>query len=585
MTFQEQLTAYIRAVKSTNKELAEAAHVSTGTVGRWRTGKNLPGRDSVLLARVVDGLASLSAARETGLSREQIESGLLATLEETPAVPYETWLARLNTLLQKLEINGTELARGLNYDPSYIYRILGGARHPADVELFTEKAAAFLAERFDRGDERETVSAALNLPAETLTQPGALYGALMAWLGSEQEPQPGNPVRQFLETMDAFDPDEYIRVLRFDDIRLTEAPFRLPEARTYTGLAGIRESELDFIRATVASPSTEDCILYSDMPMEEMARDMAFSKKWMLGRAMMLRKGLRLILIHNLNRPLREMMLGLESGIPLYMTGQIAPYYLPGTQNEVFTHFLNVSGAAALVGEGIAGHHDQARYTLTVSDGDVRYYREKAAFLLQKAKPLMRIYRADAAEAFRKELSRMWQGDARMVCGSLPLFTIGEAALTAVLRRAGCGREEIGRAQAYRQESLTRAQRLLAHHRLLLEIPRQDPGSFERQPLRLWLSEIFSDRDVFYTYAEYEAHLAATLAFAAQSEGCSVRMNPAPSFRNITFTIIGQRCVIVSKDKSPTVHFIIHHPRVVQAFRQFIPPVTEPAGNEGEPQK
>ena len=45
------------------------------------------------------------------------------------------------------------------------------------------------------------------------------------------------------------------------------------------------------------------------------------------GLAAILKKGLRLNMVHDLNRPYAEMMLGLESWIPLYMTGQIAPWY------------------------------------------------------------------------------------------------------------------------------------------------------------------------------------------------------------------------------------------------------------------
>ena len=44
--------------------------------------------------------------------------------------------------------------------------------------------------------------------------------------------------------------------------------------------------------------------------------------------ALMLKKGLHLYQIHNLDRSFDEMMLGLESWIPMYMTGLISPYYL-----------------------------------------------------------------------------------------------------------------------------------------------------------------------------------------------------------------------------------------------------------------
>ena len=50
-------------------------------------------------------------------------------------------------------------------------------------------------------------------------------------------------------------------------------------------------------------------------------------------------KGLHLDQIHHLDRSFEEMMLGLESWIPMYMTGQISPYYLKSDPGNVFHHF------------------------------------------------------------------------------------------------------------------------------------------------------------------------------------------------------------------------------------------------------
>ena len=66
---------------------------------------------------------------------------------------------------------------------------------------------------------------------------------------------------------------------------------------------------------------------------------------------MMIRKGLHLHVIHNLNRPFEEIMMGLSGWIPLYMTGQISPYYFDRIANPVFSQLNNVSGAAALDGQ------------------------------------------------------------------------------------------------------------------------------------------------------------------------------------------------------------------------------------------
>lgn len=122
----------------------------------------------------------------------------------------------------------------------------------------------------------------------------------------------------------------------------------------------------------------------SDMPMEDMAEDVDFGKKWMFAIAMTLKKGLHLNIIHNLDRPFEEMMLGLESWIPIYMTGQISPFYFKNANTNIYGHLNYVSGTVALNGESINGYHSDGKYYLTTNKSEIAYYKSKADHLLKK---------------------------------------------------------------------------------------------------------------------------------------------------------------------------------------------------------
>lgn len=576
MNFRDQLIEYMTLIGCTNKELADAAGIGTGTVGRWRTGKNEPSPDSELLGRLIDGLYRLAVKNGVGLSREAIAQSLRETLHTVLTVDYDTFIGNLNTLLQKLDIRGGELARHLNFDQSYIYRILNGTRRPAEPDKFTSNIARYIVGKYGKGESLFIMASLFGRDAEELAQEHHLYDAIIAWLGSNSPVAADDPMQQFLEKLDAFSLDEYIRIIRFDDIKLTTLPFQLPTTKVYCGLREMMESELDFMKATILSKSMQDCILYSDMPMEVMAKDPDFPKKWMMGRAMMLKKGLHLIIIHNVNRPFAEMMLGLEGYIPMYMTGQIAPYYLPKATNDVFHHFLNVSGAAALVGDAIAGHHEKGRYTLTKSKEDVSYFREKAELLLSKALPLMQTYRSDKAAEFQQVLRQLWQEESRrMTFSSLPLFTMSEELLQKILLRNGASLSDRERIMAYHAAYRDDADKLLQKYRISMKVPLFTETAFHENPPCLCLSEIFVEEDICYTYEEYKQHLQQTFFFAEQYENCHIQTSDVPSFRNISFSIIGSKCVVVSKDKSPTIHFVIHHPKMVQAFKNFIPPIVD----------
>ena len=52
----------------------------------------------------------------------------------------------------------------------------------------------------------------------------------------------------------------------------------------------MREGELDFLKHTVLSKSMEPLHLCCDMPVEDMAQDEEFAKKYMFGLAMVLKK-------------------------------------------------------------------------------------------------------------------------------------------------------------------------------------------------------------------------------------------------------------------------------------------------------
>ena len=199
----------------------------------------------------------------------------------------------------------------------------------------------------------------------------------------------------FLQKLNDFDLGEYIRAIRFDDLKVPTLPFQLPTSKSYYGVEEMKAGELDFLKATALSRSKQEVFMCSDMQMDDMAKDAEFSKKYMFGLAAMLKKGLHLNVVHNLNRPFNELMLGLECWIPLYMTGQISPYYLHGVHNRIFCHFLNVSGAAALSGESISGCHAHGKYYLTKNRDELAYYKKRATDILKKAHPLMEIYREE----------------------------------------------------------------------------------------------------------------------------------------------------------------------------------------------
>lgn len=531
---------------------------------------------SAVLAALSDALADMAKAKALpDMDADTLYSAFLQC-DEYAGTDKKMLRENFNALIEVMGLSVAKLCRCANYDPSAIFRFRRGERQPAEPEQFAAAVASYVSREMDGPAQREVAAALLGCAAEDLSDRAAYCRRVQDWLLGSHAPREDS-VSRFLTKLDEFDLNAYIRSVHFDELKVPVAPFQLPTSRSYSGLRQMMDSELDFMKAAVLSRSTEPVFLYSDMPMTEMAQDPEFPKKWMFGMALLLKKGLRLQIIHNIDRNLPEMMLGLESFIPMYMTGQIEPYYFKAPQGGVFLHFLRVSGTAALTGEAVSGHHSEGRYYLTNNRAEVAYYRRRADALLENAKPLMEIYRADGASrlnAFLLADSRT-PGRRRCVLSAPPLYTADPAFLTAMLQRHDVPAPDQERILAHAKSRREQAETILRDNEMVLALPRLTEEAFERYPMSLPLSGSFYERDIPYTYQEYLEHIDQTEQFAAVHPRCRLELTADSTFRNLQIVMHEGRWAMVSKEKSPAIHFVIRHAKLRSAIESFEPPLVE----------
>ncbi len=573
MQFQEQLDQYMRELDCSGKELAEASGLSAAIISRYRSGSRLPSQKSDSIERLAQGLHTVSQRRGRELTVLEIRGSLERSLlrEKPPALSPEHFSA----LLGAMEVSPAELAQALSYDASYISRVRSGQRSPADAVAFAEGVSEFICTRYSR-EACGKLLPLMDCQEEELTDGAALAQAITEWLLREKNGQ-SQQATAFLTKLDDFDLEEYIEAIHFRDIRLPSFPVLFPNSKTYYGVEQMKLGELDFLKLTVLSRQTGHVFMCSDMPMEDMAQDGDFAKKWMFGLAAMLKKGLELRMVHNLNRPFAEMMLGLESWIPLYMTGQVRPYYLPGVHNSLFCRLLYVSDGAALAGECLSGSHDHGKYELSRGREELRYYRQRETDLMKKAQPLMEIFRKEEQERFAAFLLGDMQQSGRRhgILSVPPIYTISPELLAEILERNGFSPEE--RADIERQVAGLRemAETILARETIFDELHALTPEEFQRRGAKLSLSGVFCEKPAAYTYEEYRAHLALTERYAETHSGYRLNTQLAPAFHNIQISILEGRWAVVSKEGSPVIHFVIRHPRLREAIEQMVLPMVE----------
>ena len=558
MKFCDVLNKYLNLIGCSSKDLANAAGLSESIVSRYKNGTRVPNSTNLKKISKAFEMLSDNKYKMNDIYKE------FNCIFDSSNIDFEIVRGNLNILIDTFSINVRELAKALNFDASYLSRIRSGERVPFNKEEFVNSFINFVLKKYDSKLDNDNFKKLIGneITVENLRQ----------WILTNKNDEVIN-IDKFLYNLDDFDLNQYIKAIKFDKLKVPNIPFYKARCKNYYGIEEMKNGELDFFKATVLSKNKEDIFMCSDMPMEDMAQDIDFGKKWMFAIAMGLKKGLHLNIIHNLDRPFNEMMLGLESWIPIYMTGQISPYYLKDVSTNVYHHFNYVSGVVALTGECIDGAHNKGKYYLTNNSKEVGYYREKSELLLKKANSLMDIYNKDDENTFKKfrDKDRKTVGRRKRILASLPLFTMSNDLLKRILINNNISDEDIKTIIKYKNE-LNKSTKEVLERSIITDCIHKFDKSSE---CYLELEGMFYKDKVKYNYEEYMEHFKMTKKFAKENKNYRLEISKNKTFKNISISILENKYVIISKSFNPVIHFVIRHPKLVSAISEFRPLVVE----------
>ena len=558
MKFCDVLNKYLNLIGCSSKDLANTAGLSESIVSRYKNGTRVP--NSTNLKKISKAFEMLS---DNKYKMNDIYKEFNCIFDGSN-IDFEIVRGNLNKLIETFNINARGLAKALNFDASYLSRIRNGERIPSNKEAFVSSLAAFVLKKYEIQSYKDSYYLLFN-EKEKIT-----LSKIREWIITNKKEEVSD-VDNFLSTLDEFNLNDYIKAIKFDELKVPNIPFYKARCKTYYGVEEMKKGELEFFKATVLSKSKEDIFMCSDMPMEDMAEDKEFGKKWMFAIAMCLKKGLHLNIIHNLDRPFNEMMLGLESWIPIYMTGQVSPYYLKEVKNSVYHHFNYVSGVVALTGECIKGYHDKGKYYLTNNSRELEYYREKSNLLLKKANSLMDIYSSEDLDKFERFLENESKtvGNRKRILTTLPLFTISDLILKKILRENNIDSNDVSRIIRYKKEQEKVISTILKHSVITDNICKYNKNDFS--------DDVYLDIDgikVKYKYEEYVEHFNSTKEFSKKNANYKISISEK-TFSNITISILEDNYAIISKKSNPVIHFVIRHPKLVGAISEFRPLVID----------
>lgn len=565
MMFHEELRKSLDEMNCTHKELAEAGNLPASTVNRYVSGKRVPEQRSEQLEKILDGLQILSNRKKyTGFSRENFYKILEKQLEIT-SFDYERFRKNLNMLIDTLEIKVSKMTKELYYEPSYIQRIKSGQRRPADPEDFAGKVAAYILEHHIA--DRTGIRQLLGVEKDKIRNDEEAVKALEEWLCTGEDPLV-DPTDIFLRKIDEFDLNECLHKIDKSGESYVTLPFTT--RKIYYGKEGMMKAEMNFIRLTLASESMEPSIHYSDMPVENIFGNPEFCNRWIEGLMLLQKKGLKLVVIHNMSRSLHELLLGMEKWIPVYMAGQMESYCLYQSRRNNFCNGIRVSGAVALREGAVRGFDEDSKYYVTEKKEEVAYYNKQIRNLISRSNVLMKVYREENKQEFSRFLleDQKEQGKRRNILPSLPLYTMSEATLDEIISENYFSSEFIRELKYYYLNQKIRVEDILKHSEMENEVAVQEETNIES--CFIPLAGIFGGQELWYAADLYKKHLEETRNFAASHTNYILIENSAPKFRNLQVSIMDENWIMLSKTKNPTIHFVIQEPKLCKTVWKMI---------------
>lgn len=563
MTFDEYLNLIIEEIGCTSKEISFESKISEAVISRYRNGDRIPKYNSDKYKNLINAIIVLSKKYNiNSLNYKDIDSNFSEILNKNN-IDFDIFRNNLNILINELNINANDLSKNIGFDSSYISKIKKGYRKPQNINEFAKSICKYIFNNYDNNNLSLITNTSINN-----------YDELYNWIVNYvQEDIP--PINSFLEKLDSFDLNEYIKVIKFDKIKIPTSPITLPKEKKYYGLSGFKKSQLDVLKTIVLSKNKGDVFFYSNMPLIEASKDLDFTKKFMVGLAFLLKKGLHLNMVHNLDRPFKEIMLGLEGWIPLYMTGQISPYYFKKSNNDIYSHIHCISNSCILDGLCINNNIKSSTFYLSNKKEDINNYLKYSDSLLKIATPLMDIYNENKEKEFNKFLDDNIniKTDRRNILFNLPNYVLDNNFLNYILDKNSINKKDKEKIINLINKDKNRIKKILVENNIEDEINIIKEEDFNNYYLDL--SRYYLDTKVKYDYNDYKKHIELIKKFKKENNNYSYIFNNNHIFKNINITILLDKQVIISKENSPCIHFVIYNKKLIDAISNFKAPIIE----------
>lgn len=457
-----------------------------------------------------------------------------------------------------MELTGTSasaLGKACALDSSHVSRLRRGSRPLPKKPSFLPAMSAYLARRIRADYQKKGLSELMELNAwpEEEAQAAEL---IELWLRGEEKSSRVEPILQSFTRVPAT-PAKWTAVAP-----QPRSKAKVPHA-CYYGPEGKRTAVAQLFSLILQETEPQTVLLFSDEEMGWLYEDPNFAVFWARECVRILSAGNRVKIIHAIHRGIHEMLEGVAKWVPLYMTGQVEPYYYPRLRDGVFQRTLFIAPKTAAVTSGSISRKTAGMLHSFYDDPEaIGALALEYENLLSLCRPLMRIFKGEQTAEFWDAYASFLRVQGTMICLSgLPtLPTIPETVAASLQNRAPGSR--ILEMQKRLSGVLFEYMETGSYTELLADSP-------DGMNVPVPFADLLGAPGLCYTHKEYQAHRAHLETLKKQHKNYQLHaVGNVPD--NLTLFGKDSRGILMCKNDTPGVVFGFDEPNLASAFWEYL---------------
>jgi len=485
---------------------------------------------------------------------------------------------KLNLLMTVQGISNSRLAKALSVDASLVSRWRSGARIPNPGSTHIKALASYFAAQAKMGSQKSVLCEVMGLPPEKWRDESqTMAGLLHSWL-SDSLRQDTRLVDRFIVNLEATATNMPAGIApppnatAYPGSGSSTSTTLVAEA--YYGIRGKQEGVIRFLSTVLDQQRPCTLLLYSDESIDWLTGDKSFLAVFAPLFRRILARGCKVKVVHTVSRDISEMFAAIDFWLPLYLAGDIEPYYYPRYREHYFRRTLFIApGVASLASTALASLENSSANIYCTDRRMIESLTAEFKEYLSMCRPLMRIFSAGNLDGLSDLLTEFVEqpGDCYSLSGNLSAVTLPEETLASMLERSGLGVEikektllvHRARVKAF-FANLERSQ-----HTEIVVLPSPDEikGGHVKPDLPALL---FSGADLSYTPKEYAMHLKNIINLLNLQPRFNFYVCQRGAARNVSLTAKDGVGVVVATTDPQRALFAFNQPNMTNSFYCYL---------------